>query len=106
MLLCTVSAAINFSALLDAMSHNSAITMGAGWRHCMNRAFKAVEGHRSILHDLERLVVFIAAIVAFSHIRSPWRRPRLWKHGHSDKWIITLGDAARRKLFASRQKTS
>jgi hypothetical protein len=63
MLLCTVSAAINFSALLDAMSHNSAITMGAGWRHCMNRAFKAVEGHRSILDDLERLVVFIAAIV-------------------------------------------
>jgi hypothetical protein len=67
-----MSAAIDLSALFDAVTDNSAITMSAGRRHCMNSAFEAIEGHGpAILSHSEGLVIVIAAMIAFSHFRIP-----------------------------------
>jgi hypothetical protein len=67
-----MSAAVDLPALLDAMADNSAITMRAGRCHRVNSAFEAVEGHRStILSNSEGLIIFIAAMIAFSHFHIP-----------------------------------
>jgi hypothetical protein len=57
-----MSAAIDFSALLDAMADDAAVTMSAGWCHRVNSAFEAVETHgAAILSNSESLIVFVAA---------------------------------------------
>ena len=65
-----VTAAIDLSALLETMADNSATTMSAGRRHRVNSAFEAVEGHRpAILSNSEGFIIFVAAMIAFSHFR-------------------------------------
>jgi hypothetical protein len=57
-----VSATINLAAGLDTMADDLAATMSASRRHCVNGAFKAVEGHRSTSEaHLQRFVINIAA---------------------------------------------
>jgi hypothetical protein len=68
LLLGAMSAAIDFSALLDTMADDAAVTMSAGWRRRVNSAFEAVEGHgAAILSNSEGLIIFVAAMIALSH---------------------------------------
>src|SRR5436190_8988107 len=70
-----MSAAIDLAAGFDAVADNGAIAMGAARRHRVDRAFEAVEIHRAAgAGDLERLVVIVAADIAFGHRGSPWDR--------------------------------
>jgi len=63
-----MGAAEDVSVVLHAMPDNAASAMRAGGRKSLNRAFKAVERHRTPAHsDFEALVVIIAALLASSH---------------------------------------
>src|SRR5205807_9549091 len=67
-----MGAAIHPAASLDAMPDDRAMAMRAAWGHRVDRAFETVEAHRAAAgRDLERLVVVVAANVAFGHLRPP-----------------------------------
>ncbi|HJU12255.1 MAG TPA: hypothetical protein VJ728_15330 [Candidatus Binataceae bacterium] len=67
-----VGATEYLAALLHPMTDNTAVAMSASRSHCVNSTFEAVESHRpAILRNLEGLIVFVAAKIAFSHFRIP-----------------------------------
>ncbi len=67
-----IGAAINPATFLDAVTDDSALTMSAGRRHRVDRAFETVEGvGPPLVHDLESLVVFVAAYLTLRHSCSP-----------------------------------
>jgi hypothetical protein len=54
------------------MADDLAVAMGASGRHRVDRAFEAVEGHRTAgIRHLERLIVIVAADIACRHRGSP-----------------------------------
>jgi hypothetical protein len=55
------------------MSDDGAAAMGAARRHRLNGALETVEGHGAVtLDDLERPVVFVAALIASGHGGAPF----------------------------------
>src|SRR5260221_8767506 len=61
-------AAIDPAALLDAMTNDAALAMGASRRQRRDRAFETVERQGlSLRQDLEALVVVVAANIARRH---------------------------------------
>src|SRR5260221_124670 len=72
-------AAIDPAALLDAMSNDAALAMGASRRQRGDRAFETVERQGlSLRQDLETLVVVVAAYIAYRHFCDPF--PRLVRY--------------------------
>jgi hypothetical protein len=64
----TIGATKDLSALLDAMTDDSATAMRAGRRHRVNSAFEAVESHSpAVLHNPESSIILITAMITFSH---------------------------------------
>ena len=64
----TVGAAIDSAAVLDTMSDDGTLTVGAARGHRVDRTFETVEGHRlASLRDPKGLVVVIAADVTGCH---------------------------------------
>src|SRR5688572_10990910 len=60
-----MGAAIHLAAGFMAVTDNSAAAVNAFRRHHMNGALEAIEIMRdAVLHDLDRLVVFVAAALA------------------------------------------
>jgi hypothetical protein len=60
---------------LNSMANHFAAAMLTNGRNRLNRAFEAVEGMpRSGGHQLERLVIFVAANFAFRHFRTSLQR--------------------------------
>lgn len=58
----TMRAAIDRSTGFDAVTDDLASAMGTGRRHCVDRAFEAVEGHCATAEaHLDRLVLVVAA---------------------------------------------
>jgi len=65
-------AAIHLASGLDPVADDLAAAMGARGSHCLDRAFEAVEGHRTAgAPDLERFIVIVAADIACRHRMSP-----------------------------------
>src|ERR1700704_2966996 len=68
LMLGAMGAAIHLAAGLDAMADDLAAAMGASGRHRVDRAFEAVEGHRTAgIRHLECLIVIVAADIACRH---------------------------------------
>jgi hypothetical protein len=69
-----VGAAEDLPARLHTMADNPAVAVGAAWSQGMDSAFEAVKSVLlSVHHDLERLVIFIAADFALGHEVSCFR---------------------------------
>src|SRR5690606_25400934 len=63
-----VRAAVHRAVVLGAVADDPALAVGAGGRHGVDRAFERVVGAASVAHhDLEGLVVVVAAVVAGGH---------------------------------------
>src|SRR5579883_3074600 len=92
--MCAVRAAVEGTLDLDAVTDDSTAAVLAGGSQLRDRAFKAIEGIILAAHnDLEGLVIFVAALLALSHLSPPSRRAWGWparmelepcRHGHDD----------------------
>ena len=90
-----VSATVNFSLGLCALTDDAALAMGAFGRHRMYRAFEAIERHRPVtLCDSKGLVVIVTADVTSGHdILLAWKNAWSFKRQRLGTFFGSMKEA-------------